>query len=204
MVLRQIYRRGILDKRLLNVMKEVPRHEFVPPELRDTAYEDRPVVIGRGQTISQPYMVASMTQELKLSPDDKVLEIGTGSGYQTAILCKLSKFVVTIERIPELSETAQKILNKLNITNVKFIIGDGTLGFPEEAPYDKIIVTAGAPEIPQAYTDQLATGGILVIPVGTEWSQDLLIITKDAGGLKQTRKEGCIFVKLIGQDGWTG
>ncbi len=198
----QIYTQGIVDKKLLNVMKEIPRHEFVPDELKDTAYENRPVSIGKGQTISQPLMVAIMTQELRLEPTDKVLEIGTGSGYQTAILASLSKFVVTIERIPELSLNAQKALKKLGMTSIKFIIGDGTLGYPQESPYNKIIVTAGAPEVPQQYLEQLAEGGILVLPVGDQVYQTLVVIRKESGKYIREFKDGCIFVPLIGEAGW--
>ncbi len=203
MVLRQLWQRGrIVDKLLLKVIKEIPRHLFVPEELVDTAYEPRPVVIGYGQTISQPYMVASMTQELRLKPTDKVLEIGTGSGYQTAILSKMAEFIVSIERIPELSRGADKVLKKLGISNVKLIIGDGTIGYPDEAPYDKIIVTAGAPHLPNAYIEQLAEGGILVIPVGDNNFQELIILKKEKGEIIKNIKEGCIYVPLIGEDVW--
>ncbi len=202
MVKEQIYARGIRDKRVLNAMLKVPRHLFVDKGLRDSAYSDHPLPIGEGQTISQPYIVALMTEALSLKGDEKVLEIGTGSGYQTAILAELCKEVYTIERIPILSIRAQKLLRGLGYKNIFFKIGDGTKGWEEYAPYDGIIVTAAAKTIPKPYLDQLADGGRLVIPVGDAFSQDLIVVTREGNKFKEKSLGGCRFVKLIGEHGW--
>lgn len=196
MVEYQIKARGIKDKRVLSAMLKVPRHLFVPEEMRDMAYRDEPLPIGYGQTISQPYIVAYMTEALKLRPEDKVLEIGTGSGYQTAILAELVRDVYTIEIIPELSERAQETLKNLGYTNIEFLIGDGSKGWPEKAPFDAILVSAAPAEVPPALVEQLQINGRLVIPVGTD-SQELVLIKKTKKGLEKTRLIGVRFVPLI-------
>ncbi len=198
----QIRARRIKNQRVLQAMSTVPREKFIPPSSRYAAYDDRPVPIGFGQTISQPYMVALMTEELEPTPESKVLEIGTGSGYQTAILAYLSKEVYTVERIPELSKSAQEVIKELGITNVHFKIDDGTLGWPEFAPYDRIMVTAGAPDIPEPLIDQLVDGGIMIIPVGPETYQRLYKIRKEKDKIQKTPLIECRFVKLIGEQGW--
>lgn len=202
MVEDQLKRRGIRDERVLEAMRKVPRHAFVPEAHQDAAYEDRPLPIGEGQTISQPYMVAIMTQSLELEGEEKVLEIGTGSGYQTAILAELAKEVYTIERIPALLERAQNTLQYLGYKNIFFMIGDGTKGWPGKAPFDGIIVTAGAPEIPQTLLSQLADGGRLVIPVGPRYTQTLYKVTKQGKNYKEEDITGCVFVPLLGEYGW--
>ncbi len=202
MVKYQIRSRGVKDSRVLQVMSEIPREIFVPDSLKDEAYADKPLPIGKGQTISQPYIVALMTELLKLKGNEKVLEIGTGSGYQAAILAKLAKEVYTIDRIPELVENAQKHIKKLNIENVIFKVGDGTLGLPEFAPFDRIIVTAAAPKVPQALKDQLADRGIMVIPVGSHYFQTLKVIKKQKEKIIEEDSIDCVFVPLIGEHGW--
>ncbi len=199
-----IRRRGVRDERVLQAMLEVPRHLFVPLHLREMAYDDTPLSIGSGQTISQPYIVALMTEALMLDGTEKVLEIGTGSGYQTAILSRLCRWVYTVERLPELSQRAQEALKGLGCRNVSFKVGDGTLGWSEHAPYQAIMVTAGAPKVPEPLITQLAVGGRLVIPVGSQSHQELLRITKenDKGKLRRESLGGCIFVRLIGEEGW--
>lgn len=202
MVSEQIVSRGIRDVRLIEVLREIPRHRFVPSSLRSRAYEDCPLPIGEGQTISQPYIVAEMTEALLLEGTETVLEIGTGSGYQTAILCRLAREVVTTERVEPLFRSAQRILDEVGIRNVRFRIGDGTLGSPEDAPFDAILVTAAAPEVPPPLYAQLAVGGILVIPVGGRWEQDLVRIRKDEGGSHRESLGGCRFVPLLGEHGF--
>ncbi len=202
MVKDQLIRRGINDKRVLEAMRKVPRHLFVPQDVINEAYNDYPLPIGHGQTISQPYMVALMTEALELKGDEKTLEIGTGSGYQTAILAELCKEVYTIERIISLLDKAKKVLKKLGYKNIFFKAGDGTLGWPENRPYDAIIVTAGAPKIPQPLLDQLADKGRLVIPVGDRFSQELVKITKIKDDIVRENLGGCRFVDLIGIHGW--
>ncbi len=202
MVATQIASRGIKDKRVLGVMAKVPRHRFVLAEYLDSAYEDYPLPIGEGQTISQPYMVALMTECLGLKGNEKVLEVGTGSGYQAAILAELSKEVYTIERVARLAERARKVLSDLGYGNVKVIVGDGSRGLEEEAPFDGIMVTAGAPFLPKSLVDQLAQGGKMVIPVGGSFSQALLLVEKEKGKVKTTSICGCVFVPLIGEYGW--
>jgi len=203
MVETQIRARGIKDPRVLGAMKKVPRHEFVPAELRAGSYEDHPLPIGQGQTISQPYMVALMTELLRPDKNCIVLEIGTGSGYQAAILAELSKHVYTIERVPEISERALRLLKSLGYANVTTRTGDGSKGLPEFAPYERIIVTAGAPAVPPALTDELAPGGIMVIPEGDMFGQVLKVMEKDKqGNLKSRKVCGCVFAPLIGEGGW--
>lgn len=202
MVTEQIVSRGIREERLLEVLREIPRHRFVPAFLRQRAYEDGPLPIGEGQTISQPYIVAEMTEALSLEGTETVLEIGTGSGYQTAILCRLARQVVTTERIESLSRSAQRILGALGIHNARYRIGDGTLGSEEDAPFDAILVTAGAPDIPSPLYSQLAVGGILVIPIGGRWEQDLVRIRKEEDGCRRESLGGCRFVPLLGAYGF--
>jgi protein-L-isoaspartate(D-aspartate) O-methyltransferase len=198
----QIIKRGIKDERVLEAMRKVPRHLFVPVDQRRNAYEDCPLSIGEGQTISQPYMVACMTEALRLQGSEKVLELGTGSGYQTAILAELSEAVYTIERIAVLSERAQQTLKELNYQNVHFKVGDGTYGWPEERPFDRIIVTAGAPDISQVLIDQLNEDGILVVPVGSRYSQTLYRVVKKKEKVEKENITLCVFVPLIGDHGW--
>jgi protein-L-isoaspartate(D-aspartate) O-methyltransferase len=202
MVEEQIVSRGIKDAKLIAAVKKIPRHLFVEEALQNQAYSDHPLPIGEKQTISQPYMVALMTEALLLSGKEKVLEIGTGSGYQTAILAELSEKVFSIERIRSLAIRARKLLYELGYFNVEIKIIDGTHGWREESPFDAIIVTAGAPNIPQPLIDQLAMGGRLVIPVGDAFVQDLFRVTKAEEGIKKEDLGGCRFVKLIGKYGW--
>jgi protein-L-isoaspartate(D-aspartate) O-methyltransferase len=204
MVEQQIRRRGVRNPRVLAAMGRVPRERFVPGNLRRCAYGDHPLAIGEGQTISQPYMVALMTELLDPCDTDRVLEVGTGSGYQTAILAELAAEVFTVERIPRLAEEARRRLEALGVENVRFRCGDGTAGWPEEAPFDRIIVTAAAPRLVEPLLDQLAPGGRLVIPVGGRYFQTLQLVEKDRDGTVRTRDEGgCVFVKLIGRYGWS-
>jgi protein-L-isoaspartate(D-aspartate) O-methyltransferase len=202
MVEEQIVSRGIKDPKLIAAMKKIPRHLFVEEALQNQAYSDHPLPIGEKQTISQPYMVALMTEALLLTGKEKVLEIGSGSGYQTAILAELSEKVFSIERIRSLAIRARKLLYELGYFNVEIKIFDGTFGWMEESPFDAIMVTAGSPDIPQSMIDQLAMGGRLVIPVGDAHTQDLLRVTKIEGGIKKEDLGGCRFVKLIGKYGW--
>ncbi len=202
MVEEQIVSRGIKDAKLIAAMKKIPRHLFLEEALQNQAYSDHPLPIGEKQTISQPYMVALMTEALLLSGKEKVLEIGTGSGYQTAILAELSEKVFSIERIRSLAIRARKLLYELGYFNVEIKIFDGTFGWIEERPFDAIIVTAGSPDIPQPLIDQLAMGGRLVIPVGDAFVQDLFRVTKAEEGIKKEDLGGCRFVKLIGKYGW--
>jgi len=203
MVETQLVRRGILDKRVLTAMGNVSREKFVPKDSIDSAYEDSPLTIGEGQTISQPYMVAIMTECLELQGNEKILELGTGSGYQTAILAELAESVISIERIPPLAEQAKQKLDELGYKNIKVICADGTLGYPAEQPYNGIIVTAGAPKIPETLVNQLQVGGKLVIPVGSRFSQTLTVVEKKEKGYKNRAVCGCVFVPLLGQEGWT-
>ena len=202
MVKTQLISRGIFDKLVLNAMKKVPRERFIPKDLEGSAYDDCALPIGEGQTISQPYMVAIMTEKLGLSDGEKVLEIGTGSGYQAAILAEIAKEVITIERIPVIAERSRKIFDELGYTNIKVIVGDGTLGLPEKAPFGGIIVTAGSPDIPKPLVDQLSDGGKLVIPVGETFEQTLTVVTKHDGKLDIESSIGCVFVPLVGKFGW--
>lgn len=202
MVEQHLRARGVRDERVLAVMLEIPRECFVPTTIRDDAYEDRALGIEEDQTISQPFMVAYMTELLDVRVDSKVLEIGTGSGYQTAVLARLAGNVHTIERLPSLSQHAEKTLSALGSSNVDFHIGDGTLGLPAHAPFDRILVTAGAPRVPPALTDQLADTGRLVIPIGGPEAQILYLVTKHGTKIVESPKLGCRFVKLIGVEGW--
>ncbi len=202
MVRSQLQRRGITDMRVLQAMREVPRHLFVPPEWRHEAYSDRPLPIGDDQTISQPYMVAIMTQNLALLGHEHVLEIGTGSGYQAAVLSRLAAHVSSIEYFAALADSARALLQRLGYTNVEVMVGDGGLGLPAHAPYDGIIVAAAAPHVPQPLLAQLAEGGRLVIPVGSATSQELFIITRRGDDYAQERSVPCRFVPLLGEEGW--
>jgi len=202
MVRQQIESRGITDPRVIEAFIKVPRHLFVNEALMDQAYGDFPLPIGEKQTISQPYIVAEMTQALEVSDDSRVLEIGTGSGYQAAILSQIVFRVYTIERIYPLYAKARKRFDKLHYHNILTKYSDGTSGWKEESPFDGIIVTAGAPEIPQVLIDQLAVGGSLVIPVGNQYSQELIKIRKDEEGVHKVNLGGCRFVKLVGVHGW--
>ena len=202
MVEEQIIVRGIKDPRVIAAMKKVPRHLFVEEALQSQAYNDHPLPIGEKQTISQPYMVALMTEALQLKGKDKVLEIGAGSGYQTAILAEMAEKVFSIERIRSLAIKARQLLYELGYYNTEIKIFDGTFGWSEEAPFDAIIVTAGAPEIPQPLLDQLAIAGRLIIPIGDANVQDLMRVTKTEEGVKKEDLGGCRFVKLIGKYGW--
>lgn len=202
MVEEQLISRGIKDKRVLDAMGKVPRHIFIEEALRSRAYGDYPLPIGEKQTISQPYMVALMTEALELRGNEKVLEIGTGSGYQSAVLAELCDKVYSVERIKSLAIKAREHLDSLKYMNVAIKIFDGTYGWIEHAPYDAIIVTAGAPEIPQSLIDQLVISGRMVIPVGDEFSQVLVKVEKNEDGIKTTNICGCVFVKLVGNYGW--
>lgn len=202
MVELQIIRRGIKDPLVLAAMRKVPRHLFVPEPLRSQAYEDHPLPIGEKQTISQPYIVALMTEALRLKDTDRVLEVGTGSGYQTAILAEIVKHVFTIERIPSLAEKAKKLLDTMGYKNITYRIGDGSLGWPEEAPFDGILVSAAAPSVPQPLVDQLAMGGRLIIPVGDRLTQELVLVERIPEGIRKSFLGGVRFVDLIGKWGW--
>ncbi len=202
MVKDQLVARGIKNKRVLQVMGKIPRHLFIEEALAGEAYNDHPVPIGEKQTISQPYIVALMTEALELKRDDNTLEIGTGSGYQTAILAELSSRVYTIERIEFPLMNARKILAKLGYTNILFKIFDGTTGWRKYAPFDTIMVTAGAPDLPKPLIDQLADNGRMVIPIGDRYSQEMIKIIRKGKSLKQKNLGGCRFVNLIGIHGW--
>jgi protein-L-isoaspartate(D-aspartate) O-methyltransferase len=202
MVEEQIVSRGIKDAKLIAAMKKIPRHLFVEEALQNQAYSDHPLPIGEKQTISQPYMVALMTEALLLTGKEKVLEIGTGSGYQTAIVAEMSEKVFSVERIRSLAIRARKLLYDLGYFNVEIKIFDGTFGWMEESPFDAVVVTAGSPDIPQPLIDQLTIGGKLVIPVGDAFVQDLFRVTRTEGGVKKENLGGCRFVKLIGKYGW--
>jgi protein-L-isoaspartate(D-aspartate) O-methyltransferase len=203
MVKRQIEGRGITDQNVLAAMRKVPRHLFVSEALRDQSYGDFPLPIGEQQTISQPYIVAEMTQALQLSKDDRVLEIGSGSGYQAAILAEIAYRVYTIERIHSLLIKTRRLFDQLHYHNIITRYGDGTVGWVEESPFDAIIITAGAPKIPDALIAQLADGGRMVVPVGDQHSQELIRIYKDKEGVRRSNLGGCRFVKLVGEDGWS-
>ncbi|MBN2283221.1 MAG: protein-L-isoaspartate(D-aspartate) O-methyltransferase [Deltaproteobacteria bacterium] len=207
MVDAQLRSRGIRDKRVLEAMGKIPRHLFVDEGFLERAYSDNPLPIGEHQTISQPFMVALMTEALELKGWEKILEIGTGSGYQTAILAELADRVCSIERIAPLASRARKVLDTLQYHNVLIRVGDGTYGWSEEAPFDGIIVTAGAPDVPVTLKKQLTVGGKLVIPVGDRHIQSLLRVTRLSEDMSDTRTEdlgGCRFVDLIGEHGWKG
>lgn len=202
MVRSQLQARGIDAANVLDVFRGVPRHLFVPLQSLAGAYEDHPLQIGDGQTISQPYMVAAMTQMLALKPSDRVLEIGTGSGYQTAILAELANDVYSIERKPGLAAAAEARLRGMGYENITMITGDGTLGYPDAAPYDAILVTAGSPQVPLPLKNQLEVGGRLVCPVGPRNLQTLVKIVRTTRGFDEISSIGCVFVPLIGQEGW--
>ena len=202
MVETQLVPRGIRDEGVLRAMRKVPRHRFVGEDLRGEAYDDHPLPIGHRQTISQPYIVALMTQALALTGRERTLEVGTGSGYQTAVLAELSVEVSTVERIPELLRRAEAVLNDLGYANIRFKAFDGTLGWDEHKPFDAVLVTAGAPGIPRPLRDQLADGGRLVIPVGNRHSQELVKITRSGDRFEESYLGGCRFVDLIGVHGW--
>ena len=203
MVARQLRRRNVVDEDVLAAMGEVPREIFLPHERRAMAYQDRALPLPGGQTISQPYMVAAMTEALELEPDARVLEIGTGSGYQTAVLARLAGEVLTIERLPGLAAEARARLREAGCANVRLRVGDGSLGWPEEAPFDAILVTAAAPAVPPSLTAQLRrSGGRMVIPVGSRGSQRLTRIRRTPAGTTRNRLMDCVFVPLVGAEGW--
>jgi len=202
MIEKQLRRRGVGDAGVLAAMMAVPRHEFVAEELRSHAYDDLPLPIGGGQTISQPYMVAAMTAALRLQPSDRVLEIGTGCGYHAAVLSRLAKEVFTIERWPELASTASARLARLGYPNAHVHCGDGTLGLPELAPFDAILVAAAAPAVPKPLLAQLAEGGRMILPVGNTDHQELRLIEKRGDAFPTKMLEGCRFVPLVGYHGW--
>ena len=203
MVEKQLRARHIRDERVLQAMARVPRHEFVPPESAHSAYEDHPIGIGEGQTISQPYMVASMVEAAKIQPTDVVLEVGTGSGYQAAVLADLAAEVFTVERFPSLAVSAQKLLARLNYTNILVITADGSEGLRQYAPYNAIVVAAASPEIPATLVDQLQEGGRLVIPIGNAEEQELQVLRKLPGGPVLERWYKCKFVPLVGRFGFS-
>ena len=203
MVQEQLLSRGIVDPATLDAMSEVPRHLFVDDAMQGRAYGDHPLPIGAGQTISQPYIVATMTQELGLSKTDKVLEIGTGSGYQAAVLSRICAQVYTVERINSLLARARKVFDKLRYYNIRSKLDDGTMGWPENGPYDAIIVTAGGPEVPQPLVDQLSDGGRLIIPVGDQNVQELQLVIKKEGQVEISSLASVRFVDLVGEHGWS-
>lgn len=202
MVESQLRGRGIRDERVLAAMFRVPRHEFVSEEHRDQVYEDHPIPIGEGQTISQPYIVAIMLEALALNPSDIVLEIGTGSGYQTALLSELTRQVYSVERHEALARAARATLARLGFNNVEVFVGDGSRGLPDRAPFDAIVVSAAAPQIPPPLFEQLREGGRMVIPVGPAHAQELQLVRKHEGQPVVTVMEGCRFVPLIGSEGY--
>ena len=202
MVAEQLVKRGIADPLVVEAMRSIPRHLFVDAALRDKAYGDHPLPIGEGQTITQPFMVARMTELLRLTGKEKVLEIGTGSGYQAAVLARLAARVCTVERIPKLAARARETLEAIGASNVWVRTANGTFGWPDEAPFDRIVVTAGGPSVPPPLFEQLAEGGRMVMPVGSEDSQRLQVVDKIAGEAKMTEDSGCVFVKLIGKYAW--
>ena len=202
MVSEQLRGRGIRDERLLAAMGKVPRERFIAPEYAREAYADSPLPIGEGQTVSQPYMVAAMVEALEVHSSDRVLEVGTGTGYEAAVLADLAAEVWTIERHAQLADQARQILLQLGYENVHVICGDGSLGLPEQAPFDKIVVAAGAPQAPPSLLAQLADGGTLVVPVGNRVDQQLQVMRKVAGEIITTRHVLCCFVPLVGAEGW--
>jgi protein-L-isoaspartate(D-aspartate) O-methyltransferase len=202
MVKSQLRDRGIRDERVLAAMSLVPRHEFVSRQYRDQTYEDHPLPIGEGQTLSQPYIVAIMLEALSLAATDVVLEIGTGSGYQTALLAELARQVYSLERQPSLFRDAEALLTNFGYQNVKVLLGDGSRGLTEHAPFDAIVVSAAAPRVPPTLFEQLREGGRMVIPVGPAHTQELQLVRKQAGDLVLTKLESCRFVPLIGEHGY--
>jgi len=203
MVEQQLRRRGIHDERVLRAMESVPRHEFIPEDRRHRAYQDEPVPIGEDQTISQPYMVAIMTQLLAVEPENTVFEVGTGTGYQAAVLSRLARQVYTIERHASLAKRAREILLRIGYENVEVIVGDGTRGLPEYAPYNRILVAAAAPSVPPPLIEQLGEAGRMIIPVGTPDIQVLQLVRKNQGEICTSNLEGCRFVPLVGEGGFT-
>jgi protein-L-isoaspartate(D-aspartate) O-methyltransferase len=202
MIDEQLTRRGISDERVIGAMRRVPRHLFVEEALRDRAYGDHPLPIGEQQTISQPYIVALMTSLLALDGSEKVLEVGTGSGYQTAVLAALARRVCSIERLPALAARARSLIEGFGITNVWIRVGNGTLGWPDEAPFDRILVAAGGPAVPPPLLQQLAEGGRLVVPIGDAANQTLTLVENVGGTMKTTTFGECSFVKLVGKYAW--
>lgn len=203
MVDAQLRARGITDERVLAAMTRVPRHEFVTEPFRREAYEDHPLPIGENQTVSQPYIVAIMLQALRLNGFERVLEIGTGSGYQTGLLAELAREVFSVERYASLATSADEVIRRLNYDKVSIRIGDGTQGWPEKAPFDAITVTAAAPRVPPALFAQLREGGRMIVPVGPAYAQELMLIRKENAGPVITKMEGCRFVPLIGEQGYS-
>ncbi len=205
MVESQLKARGILNPPVLEAMASVPREDFLPEDRRSWAYRDRAVPLGLGQTVSQPYIVAAMTEALRLGPEDRVLEVGTGSGYQTAVLSSIASVVFSVERLGDLQSEAEERLSALGISNVRFRVGDGSLGWPDEAPFDAVIVTAGAPSVPPALKQQMTEeGGRLVIPVGSRHEQSLIRYTRTGNEYVTERLMNCAFVPLVGSEGWSG
>lgn len=204
MVAEQLAARGIRSRRVLEAMKTVPRHMFVPHNERGEAYADRALALARGQTISQPFMVATMTEALAPQPGDRVLEIGTGSGYQTAVLAELVREVYTVERDPELALHARELLEEMGYGNVRYLVGDGSLGWPSQAPFDSILVTAGAPDVPRELQAQLRDGGRIVIPIGTRNEQELYRVVRRGSAFEKEWITSCRFVPLVGEEGWEG
>jgi len=202
MVEEQLIARGVRDPRVIEVMRRLPRHVFVDEALRDRAYGDHPLPIGEGQTISQPFIVGRMTELLQLTGREKVLEVGTGCGYQAAVLAELAERVCTMERIPRLASRARETLEGLGYRNVWVRTANGTLGWPDEAPFDRILVAAGGPGVPPPLFEQLAEGGRMVIPVGEVTGQVLQVIEKVQGTMRVTQDSGCVFVKLVGKYAW--
>ena len=198
----QLRERGIRDERVLAAMAKIPREKFVEPEAQREAYADAPMPIGAGQTISQPFMVATMIEVLEVKPSDHVLEVGTGTGYQAALLAELAGRIWTIERHSELADKARQILEELGYHNVTVVCADGTLGLPQYAPFDKILVAAGAPQVPQSLVAQLAQGGLLAVPVGNRIQQQLHVVRKTDEGLVTSGNVACCFVPLLGEEGW--
>jgi len=192
----------IADRRIVEAMRRIPREAFISQEQYNAAYDDRPLSIGFGQTISQPFIVALMVQALELKGDEKVLELGTGSGYEAAILAELAPKVITVESIPELAESAKQVLDRLSYSNIEVHVAGKILGWPEDAPYDAIIVSAGAPAVPEVLLGQLSLNGRLVIPVGSRWQQELVRVTKLRKGNHVENLGGCYFVPLIGEGAW--
>jgi protein-L-isoaspartate(D-aspartate) O-methyltransferase len=201
-MVQEVVARGVSDPRVLEAMRRVPRHRFVDDALQDQAYGDHPLPIGDGQTISQPFIVARMTELLGLAGREKVLEIGTGCGYQAAVLAELAARVCSVERLPRLAGRARQTLESLGYTNVWVRTANGTFGWPDEAPFDRILVAAGGPAVPPPLFEQLAEGGRMVMPVGSADSQKLSVIEKRSGEMRVTEDSGCVFVKLIGKYAW--
>jgi protein-L-isoaspartate(D-aspartate) O-methyltransferase len=202
MVESQLRNRGIRDERVLSAMLQVPRHEFVPAEYQDKAYADHPIPIAENQTISQPFIIALSLEALALNGSERVLEVGTGSGYQTALLAVLAREVFSIERRPVLAQSAEALLNRLGYANVTIVVGDGSNGVPQFAPFDAIVVSAAAPQVPRSLFDQLAENGRMVIPVGPPQAQELQLVRKQNGEIRVRVLEGCRFVPLIGAEGY--